>query len=68
VRIVRNHPLPDGNKRAGFLALVEFLERNGCSWAGSDDDPDETVAVIDAVAAGALGEAQLAVWIRSRVC
>jgi death-on-curing protein len=28
-RIVRNHSLPDGNKRTAFLALVEFVERNG---------------------------------------
>src|SRR5438093_10892027 len=24
-RLVRNHPLPDGNKRAGYLAMREFL-------------------------------------------
>lgn len=66
-RIVRNHPLPDGNKRAAFLALVEFVERNGHRWADSEGDPDESVAMIEAVAAGTLSEAQLAAWIRSRV-
>ena len=66
-RIVRNHPLPDGNKRTAFLALVEFVERNGRRWADNERDPDESVAMIEAVAAGTISEAQLGVWIRSRV-
>jgi death-on-curing protein len=28
-RLIRNHSLPDGNKRVGDLCLVEFVERNG---------------------------------------
>jgi death on curing protein len=66
-RIARNHSLPDGNKRTAFLCLIEFVERNGRRWADSDRDPEESVAVIEAVAAGTLNEVQLAVWIRSRV-
>jgi len=31
--LVRNHPLPDGNKRAAFLSLVEFVRRNGHEWS-----------------------------------
>ena len=38
-RIVRNHSLPDGNKRTAFLALVEFVERNGHHWVDSEHDP-----------------------------
>ncbi|MGH2717927.1 MAG: Fic family protein [Actinomycetota bacterium] len=30
--LIRNHPLPDGNKRAGFLTMVEFVERNDFQW------------------------------------
>lgn len=30
--LIRNHPLPDGNKRAGYLAMIEFAERNGFEW------------------------------------
>jgi death-on-curing protein len=66
-RIVRNHPLPDGNKRTAFLALVEFVERNGRRWNASDGDPEESVAMIETAAAGTLSEAQLAAWIRSRI-
>jgi death-on-curing protein len=66
-RIIRNHPLPDGNKRVAFLSTVEFLERNGRSWAWSEHDPEESVTMIEAVAAGSMNEAQVAAWIRSRV-
>ena len=31
-RLVRNHPLPDGNKRTGFAVAIRFLERNGRRW------------------------------------
>ena len=30
--LIRNHALPDGNKRMGYLALLEFVARNGRSW------------------------------------
>ena len=40
--LLKNHPLPDGNKRCAFLALVEFCDRNERTWNRSDADPDET--------------------------
>ena len=66
-RIAKNHPLPDGNKRTAFLAMLEFLDANGATWRRTSDDPDETVAMIEGVAAGAVGEDALADWIRARV-
>ncbi len=27
-RLTKNHPLPDGNKRVAWLAMIEFVERN----------------------------------------
>lgn len=69
-RIARNHPLPDGNKRAAYECLREFVARNGYGWSpppGDDPEGDETVAVMLAVAAGEISEPQLAVWIRDRV-
>jgi death-on-curing protein len=57
VRLARNHPLPDGNKRVAYLALVEFLTRNGVEWA--PPSVDETVAVIEGVAAGSITEREL---------
>ncbi|ADB53776.1 type II toxin-antitoxin system death-on-curing family toxin [Conexibacter woesei] len=32
-RIVRNHPLPDGNKRVGYVCMIEFIRRNGAVGA-----------------------------------
>ena len=62
VRLARNHPLPDGNKRVAYLAMVEFLARNGIDWP--PPSPDETVATIEGVAAGTITEAHLAEWLR----
>jgi hypothetical protein len=50
--LVKNHPLPDGNKRCAFLATVEFVERNGRRWVPAPGDPDETDQVIRAAASG----------------
>jgi death-on-curing protein len=65
--LVKNHPLPDGNKRAAFLATVEFVERNGRTWIGAPGDPDETDRVIRGIAAGELDEAAFRDWIARRI-
>jgi death-on-curing protein len=64
--LVKNHPLPDGNKRCAFLAAVEFVERNGRSWLPAPGDPDETDRVIRAAASGELSEADFRDWIAAR--
>jgi death-on-curing protein len=68
--LIRNHPLPDGNKRVGFLCSVEFAERNGYEWkAPTGDRPggEETVKVIERVAAGEIAIHDLADWIGQRL-
>lgn len=62
VRLARNHPLPDGNKRVAYLALVDFLARNEVEWA--PPPVEETVATIEGVAAGRISERELADWLR----
>ena len=64
--LVKNHPLPDGNKRCAFLATVEFVERNGRTWVPAPDDPDETDRVIRGIASGELSEADFRDWIGAR--
>jgi len=69
-RLIRNHPLPDGNKRVAYLCLIEFIERNGFSWnppAADYPDGDETVSMIEGVATGQVDEATLAHWIEKRL-
>lgn len=41
--IVRNHPLVDGNKRLGWLAVVVFLGLNGKDLQAPDDDAYDLV-------------------------
>ena len=69
--LVKNHPLPDGNKRAGFISMVEFVERNGHIWCPPENDlqseGEETVKTIEGVASGAKTVEQLADWIRDRI-
>lgn len=62
--LARNHPFVDGNKRAAFVALEVFLELNGWSLMASDE---ACVATILRLAAGHLGEDELAAWIRSHI-
>ncbi|MGH9500868.1 MAG: type II toxin-antitoxin system death-on-curing family toxin [Terriglobales bacterium] len=60
--IVRNHPFVDGNKRAGFLAGVLFLELNRFCFTASEEDA--THAVLD-LAAGTLDETAYVAWLRA---
>ena len=62
IAIVRNHPFVDGNKRAGFLAGILFLELNGFDFAAGEQAVVESVF---ALAAGDLDEAGYTTWLRS---
>ncbi|TXN04351.1 type II toxin-antitoxin system death-on-curing family toxin [Methylobacterium sp. WL64] len=59
--IVRNHPFVDGNKRAGFLAMLGFLLLNNVRFA---PDQAEATAIILGLAAGEIDESGLTRWIR----
>ena len=63
-QLVRNHPLPDGNKRAGFLLMARFLDANGLSWGEPDVDVD--ASMVERIAAGAATHEEIAGWIRDR--
>ena len=62
--LIRAHPFADGNKRTGFALALVFLLENGMVFEGSDA---ESVLAMVAVAAGEMGEEELAGWLRSRV-
>jgi death on curing protein len=62
--LAKNRPFNDGNKRAAFLALVLFAEKNGLAFVA------DQVSAYDAVmslAAGDLAKDELAGWIRANV-
>lgn len=62
-RIVRNHPLPDGNKRVALLLLDLYLEENG--WRLTCTQP-EIAQAIEALAAGRHSEDYFHMWLCSR--
>ncbi|PIW08864.1 MAG: type II toxin-antitoxin system death-on-curing family toxin [Comamonadaceae bacterium CG17_big_fil_post_rev_8_21_14_2_50_60_13] len=62
--ISRNHPFIDGNKRTGFVAMELFLALNGYELIASDAD---CVVTMLSVAAGDIGEAAFAEWIRQHM-
>lgn len=68
-RLIRNHPLPDGNNRVRYLCALEFVARNGGTWAYPPDAPesDETVAIVEGVAAGDVDEDELCDWASRRL-
>ena len=64
VRIARNHPLLDGNKRLAWQALTIFLALNGHRLEVADDD---AVNLMLAIAAGDHDEGAVTAWLRDRV-
>lgn len=62
--IIRNHPFVDGNKRTGFLTAALFLEANGHRFMASEAD---VIVQTLALAAGEIGEAEFAAWLRENV-
>ncbi|RIK10612.1 MAG: hypothetical protein DCC49_02865 [Acidobacteria bacterium] len=68
-RLIKNHSLPDGNKRVGYMCAVEFAERNGYLWKPPPGDPEgsETVETMKGVASGSVDEEMLARWMRDHL-
>ena len=66
VRLARNHPLPDGNKRASWVALRLFIELNGWQWVARPS-VDDAEAFVLGVAAGETNEAAAAAWLKDRI-
>ena len=62
--LAKNHPLPDGNKRAAFLLTARFLDANGLAWGPADADTD--ARTVERVAAGEGSQQEVIDWIRAR--
>lgn len=60
----RNHPLPDGNKRAAFLLTARFLEANGRRWKSQDVATD--AAMIEDIAASRVENEAIIAWLERR--
>ncbi len=66
-RLAWNHPLPDGNKRAAWAALVMFIDLNDGTWDPDPPDIDQAEEAMLAIAAGEVDETWTAAWLRERV-
>jgi death-on-curing protein len=66
VRLTQNHALPDGNKRAGWVALRLFVELNGWAWTPYPSVDDAEAAMLS-VASGEWDETAMAEWLRPRL-
>ena len=56
-----NHPFVDGNKRVALVLMDLFLQRNG--WEIIADE-EEAYGMVMHFAAGNLGKAELAIWLK----
>ncbi len=62
--LARNHAFADGNKRIAWVTARLFLLDNGLQLQFARAD---AIAIMEGVAAGAIGEAALAQWFRERI-
>jgi len=66
--VVRNHPLVDGNKRLGWMAIFVFYGLNGFDLDASEDDAyDLVIAVSTGSVAYEEAAERLAQWVRPDV-
>jgi death-on-curing protein len=64
VRIAKNHPLPDGNKRLAWQSLRVFLAINGVHFDVSTDD---AVSLMLGIAAGDRSQDDVTDWISDHI-
>src|SRR5579859_4908473 len=63
--LLRHRPFPRQSERIAVAAALQFLALNG--WQADLDPPEETVAVIEGLAAARLSPADAAVWLSARL-
>ena len=62
--LAKNHAYNDGNKRIAFITMYTSLGMNGVELTAPEP---EVVRVIFDLASGALGELELAEWVRTHI-
>lgn len=62
-RIMRNHPLPDGNKRVALILMDLYLEQEGFQLKATAADVDRTLR---AVAAREMAEGDFVIWLQTQ--
>lgn len=59
--IAKNYPFLHGNKRSALMSAALFLEANGLSFQATEESAVERTL---ALAAGAIGEKEYALWLK----
>jgi death on curing protein len=65
-RLLRNHPLPDGNKRVAYLCMIELIRRNGRGWRPVAPVM-ERAQMVERLAARDVTEADFAAWLQRQI-
>jgi death-on-curing protein len=63
-RLIRNMPLPNGNKRVACACMREMLRRIGLPWPWEDEV--EIANVLEALAARDMSEQDFVRWVKRR--
>ncbi|HEX4806870.1 MAG TPA: hypothetical protein VFU94_13300 [Conexibacter sp.] len=66
-RLVRERPLPCGNKPVALLAMLELVSRNHATWLPSSGGAMEVAMTIERLASGELSDAAFTAWVRRHV-
>lgn len=67
LRLVRDRPLPYGNKPVALLAMLELVSRNRGIWLSPRGGEREVAAAIGRLAAGELSAPAFRAWVRAHV-
>lgn len=62
-RIMRDHPLPDGNKRVALILMDIYLKEHGYTLTATPQDIDRTFRLL---AGSRMTEDYFTVWLNSR--
>jgi prophage maintenance system killer protein len=66
-RLVRDRPLPYGNKPVALLAMLELVSRNQGVWLSPRGGEREVAATIGRLADGELSADAFRTWVRAHV-
>jgi prophage maintenance system killer protein len=66
-RLVRDRPLPYGNKPVALLAMLELVSRNRGIWQSPQGGEHEVAVTIGRLANGELSATAFRTWVRAHV-
>jgi prophage maintenance system killer protein len=65
--IIRHQPFPGDNQETGYAVMRQMLEEAGLPWARPHEDAPAIEAMLRALEAGTISEAEFVDWVRLRV-